>query len=103
MILIVTIYDFCKALLTSLGGSIPQLGDFMAKLNVYIKNAYKLFEKFLNHWVTKATLLALGCRYFSPQPYAFCVNFRFNGNLSSREILRRGCGLCGPCVVAEVP
>lgn len=53
-------------------GSIPSCKEvFMAKFNVLFKAAVSKFHALLSHWVTKATLLALGFWCFPLQPYGY--------------------------------
>lgn len=69
---IVSIFDFLLATISSfrqLYGSIPSFKKevFMVKFNVV--RMLKSSEFLLNHWVTKASLLALGLWLLPPRPY----------------------------------
>lgn len=70
--LVVSTYDFLLTLLFNpLYGSIPSLKEiFMAKFNVLFNAVLEVSHATLNHWVTKADLLALGFWCFPPRPYA---------------------------------
>jgi len=71
-LLFLSSYDFLLTLLFNpLYGSIPSLKEVsMAKFNVLFNDLLEVSHATLNHWVTKATLLALGIWCFPPRPYA---------------------------------
>lgn len=76
--LLVVAYDFWVTLIINnpLYGSIPSIKEvFMAKFNVLFNTAVKTSHAVLSHWVTKASLLALGIWCFPPRPYAHsCIS-----------------------------
>lgn len=92
--LLVVAYDFWVTLIINnpLYGSIPSIKEvFMAKFNVLFNAAVKNSHAVLSHWVTKASLLALGIWCFPRDPMLIPVHQKLTTG-SSRSLRSLGTG-----------